>query len=182
MKDIEIWKDIYNYEGCYKVSNLGNVISLARFNNLGKRVKERVLKKRYDTLGYNSVVLHKNGIGKNRLVHQLVAESFLNHKPNGHKLVVNHKNFIRDDNRLENLEIVTQKENSNKKHLSSSSKYLGVHFFKRTGRWQAKTNIFKTPKHLGYFKTEEEANLAIIKFNQNILQSDVKLINDVLCN
>ena len=76
----EIWKDIPNYEGYYQVSNLGNVKSLARFNNLGKRVKERVLKNLVTTTkGYLVVRLSKIGLVKTKQIHQLVAEAFLNH-------------------------------------------------------------------------------------------------------
>lgn len=49
-------------------------------------------------------------------VHQLVAMAFLSHKQSGMKLVINHINKIRNDNRLFNLEILTQKENINKKY------------------------------------------------------------------
>ena len=157
----EIWKDIPNYEGYYQVSNLGNVKSLARFNNLGKRVKERVLKNLVNTTkGYLVVNLSKIGLVKTKQIHQLVAESFLNHKPNGHKLVVNHKNFNRQDNRVENLEIVTQRENANRAHIKSSSKYVGVSWHKGSKKWMSRIVINGKRKHLGYFFEEIEASNA----------------------
>ena len=157
----EIWKDIPNYEGYYQVSNLGNVKSLARFNNLGKRVKERVLKNLvHTTKGYLVVRLSKIGLVKTKQIHQLVAEAFLNHKPNGHKLVVNHKNFNREDNRVENLEIITNRENTNKKHKKSKSKYIGVTWHKRVNKWTAQILYKRKNIHLGCFNNEIDAHNA----------------------
>ena len=159
----EIWKDIPNYEGYYQVSNLGNVKSLARFNNLGKRVKEKILKNFVNTTnGYLDVNLSKIGLVKTKRIHQLVAEAFLNHSQKGHKLVVNHKNFNRQDNRVENLEIVTQRENANKAHIKSSSKYVGVSWHKGRKKWMSRIVINGKRKHLGYFFEEIEASNAYL--------------------
>jgi hypothetical protein len=86
----EIWKDIPNYEGCYQVSNLARVKSLARRN--GKRVVvEKILRTFLtESRKYISVSLSLNGKLKLFSVHQLVAMAFLNHKPNGNTLVVDH--------------------------------------------------------------------------------------------
>lgn len=153
----EIWKDIVDYEGLYQVSNLGRVKSLERINGRGIIVKERILKHGNDGKGYLMVGINKNGIQKTRKIHQLVAESFLNHKPCGKTIVVNHKNFIRSDNRLENLEIVTMRENGNQKHLKSTSKYTGVSWDPFNNKWKAQIYINKKTKNLGRFSTEEEA-------------------------
>jgi hypothetical protein len=152
---IEIWKDIPEYEGRYQISNLGRVKSL-------KWNKERILKPSKNKNDYLSVVLCFYGdySRTSMLVHQLVAIAFLNHIPCGHKLVVNHINFDRKDNRLENLEIVTHRENGNMKHLPSSSKYTGVSFHKRDKVWQANINIKGKQKYLGSFICEEKANEA----------------------
>lgn len=61
--------------------------------------------------GYPSVILYKNNHGYNFLVHRLVAEAFIPN-PNNYPQV-NHKNEIRTDNRVENLEWVTAKANIN---------------------------------------------------------------------
>jgi len=99
----EIWKPVKNYEGFYEVSNIGRIKSLIN----DKTRKEKILKQNI-ACGYLKVNLYFNGVKKCRSVHQLVAEAFLNHKPNGHKLVVNHINFIRTDNRVSNLRWVTK--------------------------------------------------------------------------
>jgi len=78
----EIWKDIVGYEGVYKISNLGNVLSLERIvysgRNLAARIfKERILAAKPNNCGYRAVTLSKNGIPKTVIVHRLVAEHFI---------------------------------------------------------------------------------------------------------
>ncbi len=104
---MEIWKDIPNYECIYQVSSLGRVKSLG--NN--KQKKEKILKSG-ETKGYLQVVLCKNKKPKTKYVHQLVAMAFLNHIPCGHRFEVDHINNIKSDNRVENLQILTHKDNS----------------------------------------------------------------------
>lgn len=154
----EIWKDIPNYEGHYQVSNLGNVRSLDRYVN-GKKYKtykKGVVLKTRNNKGYYDCVLCMNRKFKCYKVHQLVAMAFLNHKPCGHKLVVDHINNIKTDNRIENLQIITARENTTKDRKNTSSKYIGVSWMKRNKRWRAE--IKKT--YIGSFKTEIEANNA----------------------
>ena len=122
----EIWKDVIGYEGHYKVSNLGRVKSKS-----GKILKPAITRR------YYRVSLSKNNITKNGVIHILVAESFLGHVRQGMKYVINHKNFNKLDNRVENLEIVTQRENGNKKHIPHSSKYTGVSWCKEKKKWFA---------------------------------------------
>jgi hypothetical protein len=118
------------------------------------------LKTQKSTRGYPRVDLKKDGKRKSRTVHQLVAEAFLNHKPCGYKLVVNHINFIKHDNRLENLEIDTQRNNTNQKHLKSSSEYVGVSWNKKAKKWKAGIRINGKTKYLGSFTCEKEASEA----------------------
>lgn len=165
----EIWKPIKDFETAYEVSNLGRVKSLARErkNGTGSYLhKERILKHGISSFYYN-VCLKFNGKTKTRNVHQLVAEAFLNHKPCGFKLVVNHKDFNKLNNCVENLEIVTQRENSNKKHLKSKSIYTGVYWIESRNKWISRIQINGKIKNLGYFKTEKEAS----EYYQNALKS-----------
>ena len=116
---LEKWKPISGYDGYYEVSNLGRVRSITRKiertdpNNLsktrlftykGKLVPFWITKK-----GYCRCTLNINGNKKNHLVHQLVAKAFIENNEN--KPQVNHKNCIKTDNNVNNLEWVTNSEN-----------------------------------------------------------------------
>lgn len=158
----EIWKTIEGFED-YQVSNFGRVKSLSRkvrTLNGFRLIKERILKNLSDSSGYYTVYLCKNGKNKMYRVHQLVAIAFLNHKPCGYKLVINHKDFNKRNNNVENIEIVSQRENANKKHIESSSKYTGVTWYKKYNKWRANIYINGKPKYLGYFTDEIEASNA----------------------
>ena len=104
----EEWKDVLGYEGIYQVSKSGKVRSLDRIvrNKHGQR--NRSGKTLNPTLyhGYPKVYLRRKSV----FVHRVVAETFLE-KPEGKNIVVNHKNGIKTDNMVENLEWCTQSEN-----------------------------------------------------------------------
>jgi hypothetical protein len=153
MNQKEVWKDIKNYEGLYQVSNLGRVKSL-------KCGREKIMKDVDNGAGYYRLSLTKDGEQKPNSVHVLVAEAFLNHTSRGHKLVVNHIDFDRTNNNVDNLEIVTQRENANQKHMKSTSKYVGVTWNKPSKKWLARIRINGKLKHLGCFTDELEASLA----------------------
>ena len=108
---MEIFKDVIGYEGFYQISNLGNVKSLSRtILKNGKhpfKSKEKIIKNRINNYCY--VTLCKNNTYKNFYVHRLVASAFINNTKN--KNSVNHINGIKTDNRFENLEWCTYKEN-----------------------------------------------------------------------
>ena len=158
---IEIYKDVIGYEGIYQVSNLGNIKSF-------KCGKEKILIPSNDSAGYLTINLIANSVRKTRKVHQLVAESFLNHNRCEMQLVINHTDFNKANNKLDNLEIVTQRENANRKHIKSSSQYIGVCWNKHVGKWQSSIRINKKRKHLGCFINELEASEAYQKELLNI--------------
>lgn len=109
-KDIgnqEIWKDVVGYEGSYRVSNLGRVKSIDRV--IKNRVYIGKIKIETDNRGYKMVRLSKNSKGSGKLVHRLVALAFIENKNNYPD--VNHKDLDKTNNRLENLEWVSEKQN-----------------------------------------------------------------------
>lgn len=106
----EIWRNIPNYEG-YQVSNLGRVKSLERIDALGHKRKEKILKPQINDSGYYRIQLQKQSIRKFYYVHRIVYEAFNGQIPEG--LQVNHINEVKTDNRLSNLNLMTQKENIN---------------------------------------------------------------------
>jgi len=98
----EIWREIKGYEGLYQISNLGRIKNMI-FN----RINEDYCKFN----GYRTTALtDKNGNLKNVSIHRLVAEIFIPNPEN--KPCVNHKNFIQNDNKTDNLEWVTHSENT----------------------------------------------------------------------
>jgi hypothetical protein len=103
----EIWKDVIGYEGLYRVSNLGRVMRVA--GGPGARAG-RILKPSQRNNRYLAVSLYRHGKQRGAHVHRLVAETFLGPAPSP-KHQVNHKNGIKTDNRVENLEWVTGTEN-----------------------------------------------------------------------
>lgn len=114
--EVEIWKDIKGFEGCYQVSNLGRVKSLERIADTvikgvlqTFKVHERILRPGL-CQGYPTVGLHKNGIKKNQKVHRLVALAFI---PGYDPLkYVNHIDENKKNAHCKNLEWLTPSENA----------------------------------------------------------------------
>ncbi len=149
----EEFRSVKDYENLYEVSNFGRVRSL-------HKGKCRYLIGSLSSSGYRQIQLCNGNIRKVRRIHQLVAMAFLGHEPCGLKLVVNHIDLDRLNNNVDNLEIVTNRENSNQKHLKSSSKYVGVNWNGHAKKWNARILINGARKNLGYFDCEIAASVA----------------------
>ena len=103
------WKPVKDYEGIYEVSSDGKVRSLDRLDSIGRRRAGRVRKTFIVGDGYEQVYLNKDGVSTGLYVHRLVATAFIDNAED--KREVNHINREKLDNRVENLEWVTAKEN-----------------------------------------------------------------------
>lgn len=97
---MEIWKNINEH---YRVSNIGNIESF-------KYGEWKPMKKNITGNGYHSIGISKNNSVKKEYVHRLVALCFIPNPEN--KPQVNHINGIKTDNRVDNLEWVTQSQNN----------------------------------------------------------------------
>ena len=117
----ELWEEC---EGDYQVSNSGRMKSL-------KHGKERFLKPVQTPGGYQQVCLY-NGKAKRDLVHRLVARAFIPNPEN--KRTVNHKNGIKTDNRVDNLEWATYSENC--LHASRVLEVRGPSRYKKDGNYE----------------------------------------------
>lgn len=112
LNQIEICKPIEGYEGLYEVSNIGNIKSLPRKIKAYRSFyvsNEKLIVGKATNKGYSVVGLIKDGIGKTYLVHRLVASAFIQNV--AQKPFVNHIDGNPSNNRIDNLEWCTQKEN-----------------------------------------------------------------------
>jgi hypothetical protein len=108
----EVWKCVKDYEGLYRVSNLGRVKSLSKIDLRGHLRNEKILKLRTTKQGYSQVGLHKDGKETKFLVHQLVAKAFIPN-PNNYPIINHKKEFEKSNNTIDNLEWCTYKYNAN---------------------------------------------------------------------
>jgi|JI9StandDraft_1071089.scaffolds.fasta_scaffold40654_3 hypothetical protein len=126
----EIWKDILELNSLYQVSNKGNIRVKKRIVNspmikCGYRILTAKLIKTQDNhKGYKKVTISLNGKKNTFMAHRLVAKCFIENPLN--KEQVNHKNGIKDDNRVENLEWCTGSENVRHAMKTGLNKNIGV--------------------------------------------------------
>ena len=154
---VENWKYIKGSDGQYKISDLGRVMSL-------KYGKERILKPYLSGVKgneYETVDIRINGKRGNIKVHKLVAIHFLGYTRNGN-FVIDHINNNQTDNRVENLQIITQRKNVSKDRKGVSM-YTGVSWKKSHNKWYSAIRIEGKEKYLGMYDCEHEAGAAYQK-------------------
>ena len=157
---MEIWKPVKGYEDLYEVSSLGRINSL--FTRKGK-----IMKPKKERDGYLRIGFWKEGKQKYYNVHRLVAEAFLPIKED-YQNQINHINKIKFDNRVENLEWVSNIENHFHKNINNNttSKYVGVAWSKIKNKWASYINFENKKVHLGHFNNENLAHEARLKFQK----------------
>ena len=151
-------KDIKTFEGLYQVSETGIIKALERKvkmpNGGVKIIKEHYPKLSKTQKGYLKVMLTDiNGIRKGRFVHRLVAECYIHDS----KLQINHIDKNKQNNNVNNLEYVTNRQNviHSIDKTKTSSKYTGV--TKQRNKWQCQKMIKGKRTYLGLFDTPEQA-------------------------
>tara|TARA_R110000744_G_scaffold101544_1_gene195719 strand:+ start:93 stop:566 length:474 start_codon:yes stop_codon:yes gene_type:complete len=152
----ERWKDIPGYEGFYQASDLGNIKSLS--DRWGREI---IKSTNIDRMGYYYTGLSSGKKSKTWRVHQLVAMAFLNHIPCGLKLVVDHIDEIKTNNKSSNLRITTNRDNSSRRK-NGSSVYTGVHFCNTKKKW-IMSILINSKRVKGTFINEIDAHNAYQK-------------------
>lgn len=155
----EEWRPINGFEGFYEISSFGRIKSLSRnvkdtrAKNKIRRIKCKILKSRDHNSGYISTHLKRDGLIKDFLVHRIVAETYI---PNPNSLKqVNHKNGNKKDNRVDNLEWISNRDNV-------------IHRYKMYGKIlplgvTKVTNGYRATIVIGRYDTPEEAHSAYMK-------------------
>jgi len=161
--EVEEWRDIQGWEGFYRISNLGRVMSVERVISTAqgpRAVPQRIMVQEPNTRGYLKVNLHRDGRQKTFETHRMVAKAFLQN-PQG-LCEVDHINRIRSDNRLSNLRWANRRVNVINRTApdNKSTGMMGIRFKAGNNRWSARITFFKKEMYLGTFDTLEEAILA----------------------
>ena len=157
--DGEIWKPIKDFEERYYISNLGRCKRIGRFDSNGRRVVEFIMKQHKTDRDYLSCSFIKHGKKYYRRTNRLVAQAFIPNPEN--KPQVNHKNKIRWDNMVGNLEWATTSEDAihkynfgDYKHPSGRESKLSKLFYQYTidGVFVAEWKSLRDAKRIGFHR------------------------------
>lgn len=148
----EIWKEVPGLEDRYLISNFGNIKNIRR---------NKFLNPGLGAGGYPRVDLTTGkGTHKNFRVHTLVAMAFLGYEQHNGELTIDHIDFDKTNNHVDNLRLITLRDNSLRNSLKNptkSSKYLGVHYCKQKNKYVARIIKERKKYYLGSFNKEIDA-------------------------
>ena len=165
---IETWKDLPFAKNLYMVSNYGNVIS----KNYNRTRKPKQLSKVKDAAGYIVVGLYINKKAKIYKVHRLVMLTFKHNYKN--YPIINHKNGIKTDNRIENLEWCTHKHNAIHARINKLNVFTDID---KKRLIQANQKLILNTNSGIYFDSIKDAAYSI---NHNYIKLIYKLKNRIL--
>ena len=168
----EVWKQIFDYPN-YEISTLGRVKS----HHGGKDV---IINQYISSGGYLRFTVYKDAKHKTVKTHQIMAITFLGHERSGMNLVIDHIDGNKLNNNLDNLRLVTTRENAtnyrNQNSHKYTSKYIGVSKKIRIKKDGTKSVVIRSciyvngkTIHLGRFNTEQEAHKAYLEKKNSIL-------------
>ena len=163
---MEVFKDLNRYNG-YRIGSNGNVFSYK---------SNKILKQDKDSKGYMRVFLSIKGKKKTIRVHVLVAEEFLGHITNGSNyIVIDHIDNNKTNNNIDNLQIISQRENSikDKDFSKKTSKFIGVSYDKDRDKWVAEIRNKRKRYRLGRFEDEESAHDAYLSKLKEINETGI---------
>jgi uncharacterized protein with FMN-binding domain len=148
----EIWKKFHNIE----VSNIGNIKTTKH--------KDGTYTGFDHSNGYKQIQVRIDGKRKTYYIHRIVTHLFLNISLDSH-LQVNHINAVRNDNRVENLEMVSNTENQHKRKSHISGRLFGttkINYRKLSKPWRSQIKINGKIKIIGMYVTERLAHMVAV--------------------
>ena len=142
-----------------KVFRDGRIHTLFKYKDGRERWTDRAFVSNKD--GYFRVMIgpRKKNKRVNYLVHNVISLCYLGEKPEGYQ--TDHINSIRADNRLENLQYITQQQNIQKRKTKDGRNIKGYSLTKY-GTYKAEITVDNKKIYLGYYDTEEEARQVYI--------------------
>lgn len=158
----EIWKDIPGFEGLYQVSNLGSVKSIYYS-------KSKILKPIKSSNDYYFINIYKNKKVKQELIHRLVYYAFNNILSNK-QYVIDHIDNDKNNNCINNLQLVTNRYNSSKDKKQKSNNY---NIYKNGPSYLVRMRINQNKYSIITCKKLNDA----IKYRDLFISSYIPLIN-----
>lgn len=159
---MEYWKNIKGFENVYQISSLGRVKSLARkvmrSNGVSMNIKERILKTCLTSTGYEHAVLQNGLKTKHFAVHRLVALAFIPNPEN--KEQVNHKDGVKTNNTVSNLEWATRSENEKHAHRIGLKNWSGENASRAKLKEKQVLQIRQNELNLSQRKLAEKYNVS----------------------